>query len=67
MNDRAITFTQNELNAIAIVIWCEIENNKKRLQDNNFSYADDKASCQEFLKQLESAQNKINKGVNNNE
>jgi hypothetical protein len=61
MEERTITFNSYELGAIDIVVINEIYNCKKRLEENEFTYQDDKMSCKAFLQQLESAHNKINR------
>lgn len=67
MEEKTITFNNYELGAIDIVVINEIYNCKKRLEENEFIYQDDKTSCKAFLQQLENIHNKINKkGVSTN-
>ena len=56
-----MNFKELELAAIDILVTSEIWNCEKRLEENEFSYSSDKASCKAFLQQLKNIHEKINK------
>lgn len=55
-----MNFDNYELGAIDIVVTSEIYRCKKTLEENEFSYKEDKISCINFLRVLENVHNKIN-------
>lgn len=54
-------FNTLELGAIDILVISEISRLEKELQDNNYTYAEDRHSAKLFLQQLNNIHNKLNR------
>lgn len=61
MEERSINFNNYESGAIDIIVVSEIYRCKEQLKENDFTYKEDKISCENFLKTLENIHNKLNK------
>jgi len=55
-----INFDSLDLGAIDILVISEISRLEKELQDNNYTYTEDRHSAKLFLHQLTNIHNKIN-------